>query len=36
MLCCPQHKDRNYFEGEGTKLQEKGIPLEFDFKYFSK
>ena len=26
---------RTYFQEEGTKLQEKGSPHEFDFKYFS-
>ena len=36
MLCCPQHKDWNYFQAEETKLQEKGIKHEFEFKYFSK
>ena len=34
MLCCPQHKDQNYFQAEGTKLLRKGIPSEFDFIFF--
>ena len=36
MLCCPQHKGRNYFQAEGSKLQDKETPRELDFKYFLK
>ena len=36
MLLSPQHKGWNYFQAEGTKLQEKRTLNELDFKYFSK
>ena len=36
MLYYPQHKGRNYFQAEETKLYEKGTPCDFDFKYFLK
>ena len=36
MLCCLQHKSWNYFQAEEKNLSDKGTPLDFDFKYFSK
>ena len=32
VLCRPQYKIQNYFQGQRTKFLKKGTPCEFDFK----